>query len=245
MNHVPKMKITEFVDLKFFYNFYSLRFSVGRVSLIASRSEKEVQSFHEVQSYRLWRYIDQFRSIKIDLIDSITIKSSVHLGTATKLPRLDYQFRTSTFPKGKKKRLFGGNGRAELRNWFQNSHKIGGQMELYYLHILSQCDLSLLPWSVLPRATVRIWDRWWRSSTRPGASSRPPSAPGGWSCAPAGEISCTRRTGRSGPSAADCTRKKIRKIIQRVLNAEHLTTDTKVVDFPHPSTSNKRFQFFI
>jgi hypothetical protein len=45
-----KMNRTEFVDLKFFYKFYSLHFSVGRVSMIASPSEKEVQSFHEVQS---------------------------------------------------------------------------------------------------------------------------------------------------------------------------------------------------
>jgi hypothetical protein len=45
-----KKNRTEFVDLKFFYNFYSLHFSVGRVSMIASPSEKEVQSFHEVQS---------------------------------------------------------------------------------------------------------------------------------------------------------------------------------------------------
>jgi hypothetical protein len=45
------MNRTEFADLKFFYNFYSLYFSVGRVSMIAtSPSEKEVQSFHEVQS---------------------------------------------------------------------------------------------------------------------------------------------------------------------------------------------------
>jgi hypothetical protein len=50
MNHVPKMNRTEFVDLMFFYNFYSLYFSVGCVSMIASPSEKEVQSFHEVQS---------------------------------------------------------------------------------------------------------------------------------------------------------------------------------------------------
>ncbi len=41
---------TKFVDLKFFYNFYSVHFSVGRVSMIASTFEKEVQSFHEVQS---------------------------------------------------------------------------------------------------------------------------------------------------------------------------------------------------
>jgi hypothetical protein len=45
-----KKNKTEFVDLKYFYNFYSLHFSVGRVSMIANSSEKEVQSFHEVQS---------------------------------------------------------------------------------------------------------------------------------------------------------------------------------------------------
>ncbi len=51
MNHVQKVNRTEFVDLKFFYNFYSLHFSVGRISMIAaSPSEKEVQSFHEDQS---------------------------------------------------------------------------------------------------------------------------------------------------------------------------------------------------
>jgi hypothetical protein len=40
MNHVLKMNRTEFVDLNFFYNFYSLHFSVGRIQLIASPSEK-------------------------------------------------------------------------------------------------------------------------------------------------------------------------------------------------------------
>jgi hypothetical protein len=44
------MNRTEFVDLKFFYNFYSLHFSAGRDSMIASPTEKEVQNFHEVQS---------------------------------------------------------------------------------------------------------------------------------------------------------------------------------------------------
>jgi hypothetical protein len=48
-----KMNRTEFVDLKFSYNFHSRHFSVGRVSTIASPSEKEVQSFHEVQSWGL------------------------------------------------------------------------------------------------------------------------------------------------------------------------------------------------
>jgi hypothetical protein len=37
-----------------FYNFYSLYFSAGCVSMIASPSEKEVQSFHEVQSLGFW-----------------------------------------------------------------------------------------------------------------------------------------------------------------------------------------------
>jgi hypothetical protein len=44
INHVPKMKRTEFLDLKFFYNFYLLYFSVGRIAMIGSLSEKEVQS---------------------------------------------------------------------------------------------------------------------------------------------------------------------------------------------------------
>jgi hypothetical protein len=35
-----KMNRTEFVDTKFFYSFYSLHFSVGLVSMIASPSEK-------------------------------------------------------------------------------------------------------------------------------------------------------------------------------------------------------------
>ncbi len=49
MNHVQKMNRTEFVNVKFFYNFYPLHFFVGRISMIASPSEKEVQSFHEVR----------------------------------------------------------------------------------------------------------------------------------------------------------------------------------------------------
>ncbi len=40
MKQIPKMNRTEFVDLKCFYNFHSLYFSVGRVSRIASLSEK-------------------------------------------------------------------------------------------------------------------------------------------------------------------------------------------------------------
>jgi hypothetical protein len=44
MNHVQKMNKTKILDLKFFYNFYSIHFSVGRVAMIASPSEKEVQS---------------------------------------------------------------------------------------------------------------------------------------------------------------------------------------------------------
>ncbi len=39
MNHEPKMNTTEFVDLKVFYTFYYLHFSVGRVLMIASPSE--------------------------------------------------------------------------------------------------------------------------------------------------------------------------------------------------------------
>jgi hypothetical protein len=46
-----KNEQNKFLDLKFFYNFYSLHFSVGCVPIIASASEKEVQTFHEVQSY--------------------------------------------------------------------------------------------------------------------------------------------------------------------------------------------------
>jgi hypothetical protein len=41
MNRVQKMNGTEFVDLKFSYNFYSLHYSVGRVSMMASPSEKK------------------------------------------------------------------------------------------------------------------------------------------------------------------------------------------------------------
>jgi hypothetical protein len=41
------MNRTEFVDLKVFYKFYSLHFSVGRLSMIGSPSEKEVQSSQE------------------------------------------------------------------------------------------------------------------------------------------------------------------------------------------------------
>ncbi len=40
MNHVPEINRTKFVDQEFFYNFYSLHFSVGRVSMIANLSEK-------------------------------------------------------------------------------------------------------------------------------------------------------------------------------------------------------------
>jgi hypothetical protein len=49
MNHVPKMNRTEFLGLTCFY-FYSLPFSVGRVSMTANPSEKDTQCFHEVQS---------------------------------------------------------------------------------------------------------------------------------------------------------------------------------------------------
>ncbi len=44
MIYVPKTNGTEFVDLKFFYNFYSLHFSVKGVSMIANPFEIEVQS---------------------------------------------------------------------------------------------------------------------------------------------------------------------------------------------------------
>ncbi len=50
MNHVPKMNRTGLVDLRLFYNFYSLHFSVRRVLMIARPTEKEVQSFHKIQS---------------------------------------------------------------------------------------------------------------------------------------------------------------------------------------------------
>jgi hypothetical protein len=48
MNHVPKMNRTEFVDLKFYYNFYSLHFYVRRVSMIASFLNKrsKVRGFY-------------------------------------------------------------------------------------------------------------------------------------------------------------------------------------------------------
>ncbi len=47
---MPKMNRIEFEDSKFFYNLYSLNYSVGRVLMIESPSEKDVKSFHEVQS---------------------------------------------------------------------------------------------------------------------------------------------------------------------------------------------------
>jgi hypothetical protein len=40
MNDVPEMNRTEFADLKLFYKLYSLHFSEGRVSMIASLSER-------------------------------------------------------------------------------------------------------------------------------------------------------------------------------------------------------------
>jgi hypothetical protein len=49
-DHVQNMNRNKFIDLKFFYNFYSLHFSVVCVSMIAGPSEKELQSFREVQS---------------------------------------------------------------------------------------------------------------------------------------------------------------------------------------------------
>jgi hypothetical protein len=45
-----KRNRTEFVDLKFLYNFYYRHFYVGHVSTITKPFEKEVQSFHEVKS---------------------------------------------------------------------------------------------------------------------------------------------------------------------------------------------------
>ncbi len=51
MNHVPEMNWTEFVDLKYLYTFYSLHFSVKRISMIASPSEKKVRSFYEVRNF--------------------------------------------------------------------------------------------------------------------------------------------------------------------------------------------------
>jgi hypothetical protein len=42
------MNRTKFVDLEVFYNFYSLHFFVGRVSMIASPSEKVPKKRSEV-----------------------------------------------------------------------------------------------------------------------------------------------------------------------------------------------------
>ncbi len=50
MNDVTNMNRNKFEDFMFFYNFDSFHFSVGCVSMIASPSEEEVRSFHEVQS---------------------------------------------------------------------------------------------------------------------------------------------------------------------------------------------------
>jgi hypothetical protein len=50
MTLARNMNRNKIVELMFFYDFYSLHFSVGCVSMIADSSEKEVQSFHEVQS---------------------------------------------------------------------------------------------------------------------------------------------------------------------------------------------------
>jgi hypothetical protein len=72
MNHVPKMNRTEFVDLKFYYNFYSLYFSVRRLSMIASPSKKVVQRFHEVQKLEastvslIWQ--NTYTSIRTDIV---------------------------------------------------------------------------------------------------------------------------------------------------------------------------------
>jgi hypothetical protein len=40
MNHVQKKNRTELADLTFFYNFYSLHFPVGHVSVIAALLKK-------------------------------------------------------------------------------------------------------------------------------------------------------------------------------------------------------------
>jgi hypothetical protein len=53
LNHVKKMIRTEFVDLKACYNLYFFYLSVGHIKMIASPSEKEVHSFHEVQRWGL------------------------------------------------------------------------------------------------------------------------------------------------------------------------------------------------
>ncbi len=50
MNHVQKNEKNRICRSNVFYNSYSLHFSVGHVSMIASPSEKEVQSFNEVKS---------------------------------------------------------------------------------------------------------------------------------------------------------------------------------------------------
>jgi hypothetical protein len=49
------MNRTELVDLKFFYNFYSLHFSVGHVSMIASLSKKwsKVEGFDGNKEYKM------------------------------------------------------------------------------------------------------------------------------------------------------------------------------------------------
>jgi hypothetical protein len=48
VDSVPGMNKTNFANQKFVYNFHSIHFSVGRVLIIGSASEKKVQNFFEV-----------------------------------------------------------------------------------------------------------------------------------------------------------------------------------------------------
>ncbi len=56
MNEVQNMNMTKFANRKVFYNFYSIHFSEGP----SPSKEIKVQSFHEVKSYRLGRYIIKY-----------------------------------------------------------------------------------------------------------------------------------------------------------------------------------------
>ncbi len=53
---VQNLNKTKFADPDFFSNLRSLYFSVGHVLMLATILETEVQSFHDVQSWRLLRY---------------------------------------------------------------------------------------------------------------------------------------------------------------------------------------------
>jgi hypothetical protein len=64
------MNRKKFVNLMCFYNFFLFFFSVGCVSMIASPSEKEVLSFHEVQSSGLLRYFSPSLLIGMTLRDA-------------------------------------------------------------------------------------------------------------------------------------------------------------------------------